>query len=148
MSSLTIFIDGGSRGNPGDSGYGIHIVDEKGQTQAEIYGYLGRQTNNFAEYHGLLEALKYARKVKPEKVTILSDSELLVRQIRGIYRVKSPTLKPLHAQAMSMIANLPNFKIRHIPREQNAEADRLANEAMTTHQTAIKTTEVQSAQKS
>lgn len=138
MKDLRFFIDGGSRGNPGESGYGIHIVDTTGATVADIFGYLGTQTNNFAEYHGLLEALKFARKQKLDRLTILSDSQLLVRQIRGIYRVKSPTLKPLHSEAMRMIAGFRHFKIIHIPRKENIEADKLANLAMTTRATNVR----------
>jgi ribonuclease HI len=112
------------------------MLGKDGQALAEIYGYLGIQTNNFAEYQGLLEALKFARKLKLDKIEVRSDSELLVRQILGRYRVKSPTLKPLHAQAMHLIADLKQFSIMHVPREMNREADRLANEAISTRKTA------------
>ena len=136
MKSAIFYIDGGSRGNPGEAGYGIYVLGKDDQALAEIYGYLGIQTNNFAEYQGLLEALKFARKLNLDSIEIRSDSELLVRQIQGSYRVKSPTLKPLHEQAKRLIAGIKQFSIKHVRREMNKEADRLANEAMDTRKTA------------
>jgi ribonuclease HI len=122
--------DGGARGNPGPAGYGVAIDDQTGRKIARLSEYLGHQTNNFAEYQGLIAALEYALQHGPKALQVISDSELLVRQIKGIYKVKNPTLKDLHARATELIAQLEWFSIGHALREHNQEADRLANEAM------------------
>jgi ribonuclease HI len=122
--------DGGARGNPGPAGYGVVIKDESGKKVAALSEYLGHQTNNFAEYQGLIAALEYAIKNGPKALKLISDSELLVRQIKGIYKVKNAVLQDLHARAKELIAQLDWFSIGHAFREQNQEADRLANEAM------------------
>ena len=122
--------DGGARGNPGPAGYGVVIKDESGRTVAALSEYLGHQTNNFAEYQGLIAALEYAIKHGPKALKLISDSELLVRQIKGIYKVKNAVLQDLHARAKELIAQLDWFSIGHAFREQNQEADQLANEAM------------------
>ena len=122
--------DGGARGNPGPDGYGVVIKDESGKKVAALSEYLGHQTNNFAEYQGLIAALEYAVKTGPKALKLVSDSELLVRQIKGIYKVKNAVLQDLHARAKELIAQLDWFSIGHAFREQNQEADRLANEAM------------------
>jgi len=122
--------DGGARGNPGPAGYGVVIRDESGSKVAELSEYLGHQTNNFAEYQGLIAALEYALQHGPKALKLISDSELLVRQIKGIYKVKNPTLQDLHSRAKELIRQLEWFSIGHALREQNQDADRLANEAM------------------
>lgn len=122
--------DGGARGNPGPAGYGVVIQDQSGHTVASLSEYLGHQTNNFAEYQGLIAALEYAVKHGPKALKLISDSELLVRQIKGIYKVKNAALKDLHARAKELIAQLEWFSIGHALREHNQEADRLANQAM------------------
>ncbi len=122
--------DGGARGNPGPAGYGVVIQDQAGKKVAHLSEYLGHQTNNFAEYQGLIAALEYALQHGPKALKLISDSELLVRQIKGIYKVKNATLKDLHGRAKELIAQLDWFSIGHALREQNQEADRLANEAM------------------
>ncbi len=122
--------DGGARGNPGPAGYGVVIKDESGRKVAALSEYLGHQTNNFAEYQGLIAALEYAREHGPKALKVISDSELLVRQIKGIYKVKHPVLQDLHARAKELIARLDWFSIGHALREHNQEADQLANEAM------------------
>jgi ribonuclease HI len=122
--------DGGARGNPGPAGYGVVIEDQAGANIARLSEYLGHQTNNFAEYQGLIAALEYALQYGPKALKLISDSELLVRQIKGIYKVKNATLKELHARATELIAQLEWFSIGHALREHNQEADRLANEAM------------------
>jgi ribonuclease HI len=122
--------DGGARGNPGPAGYGVVIEDESGRNVAELSEYLGHQTNNFAEYQGLIAALEYAVEHGPKAIKLISDSELLVRQIKGIYKVKNATLKDLHTRAKELIAQLEWFSIGHALREHNQEADRLANDAM------------------
>lgn len=127
---LVAHSDGGARGNPGPSGYGVVIKDESGRKVAALSEYLGHQTNNFAEYQGLIAALEYALKHGPKALKLISDSELLVRQIKGIYKVKNATLQDLHARAKELIKQLDWFSIGHALREHNQEADRLANEAM------------------
>ena len=122
--------DGGARGNPGPAGYGVVIKDQSGRKVAALSEYLGHQTNNFAEYQGLIAALEYALQHGPKALKLISDSELLVRQIKGIYKVKNATLQDLHARAKELIAKLEWFSIGHALREHNQEADRLANEAM------------------
>ena len=122
--------DGGARGNPGPAGYGVVIKDESGKKVAALSEYLGHQTNNFAEYQGLIAALEYAVKTGPKALKLISDSELLVRQIKGIYKVKNAVLQDLHARAKELIAQLDWFSIGHAFREQNQEADHLANAAM------------------
>ena len=122
--------DGGARGNPGPAGYGVVVKDEAGRRVASLSEYLGHQTNNFAEYQGLIAALEYALQHGPKALKVISDSELLVRQIKGIYKVKNAALKDLYARAKELIAQLVWFSIGHALREHNQEADQLANEAM------------------
>jgi ribonuclease HI len=122
--------DGGARGNPGPAGYGVVIQDEAGKRLAALSQYLGHQTNNFAEYQGLIAALEYAVKNGHKSLKVISDSELLVRQIKGIYKVKNATLQDLHARAKELIRQLDWFSIGHALREHNKEADHLANAAM------------------
>src|SRR5579864_109877 len=126
---LIAHTDGGARGNPGPAGYGVVIEDETGRKVATLSEYLGHQTNNFAEYQGLIGALEYALE-HGKALKVISDSELLVRQIKGIYKVKNPTLQDLHGRAKELIQQLEWFSIGHALREHNREADQLANEAM------------------
>ncbi len=127
---LVSFIDGGARGNPGPAGYGVVIEDELGRPVAELSEFLGRQTNNYAEYSGLLAALNYSLRHGFKALKVVSDSELMVKQINGQYKVSSPTLKELHDRATKLIDQLDYFEIKHVLREKNREADRLANLAM------------------
>src|SRR6266550_1297330 len=127
---LVAYSDGGARGNPGPAGYGVVIKDETGKKIAELSQYLGHQTNNVAEYQGLIAALEYAIKHGYKALKVISDSELLVRQIKGIYKVKNSVLKDLHARAKELIAKLEWFSIEHVLRGKNSEADQLANDAM------------------
>jgi ribonuclease HI len=127
---LVAFSDGGARGNPGPSGYGVVIQDEAGRKVAALSEYLGHQTNNFAEYQGLIAALDYAVTNGHKALKVISDSELLVRQIKGIYKVKNAALQDLHGRAKELIAQLTWFSIGHVLRGHNEEADRLANAAM------------------
>ena len=127
---LIAYTDGGARGNPGPAGFGVVIQDETGQKVAALSQYLGHQTNNFAEYQGLIAALEYAVEHGHKSLKVISDSELLVRQIKGIYKVKNPTLQDLYTRARQLIRQLDSFAIDHVLRGKNAEADRLANEAM------------------
>jgi ribonuclease HI len=123
-------IDGGARGNPGPAGYGVLLEDRAGRKLAELSHFLGPRTNNFAEYSGLIAALEYAAANPPRAVKVLSDSELLVKQMRGEYKVKSPELRPLYEKARALSHRLEWFAIEHVARRENREADRLANRAM------------------
>ena len=127
---LIAHTDGGARGNPGPAGYGVVMQDEQGKKVAALSRYLGHQTNNFAEYQALIAALEYVVQHEPKALRVISDSELLVRQIKGIYKVKEPTLRDLHARASELIAQLDWFDIGHVLRGHNREADQLANAAM------------------
>ncbi len=122
--------DGGARGNPGPAGYGALIQDNKGNVLAELSEFLGIRTNNFAEYSGLLGCLQYAIDHDYSRLRVVSDSELMVKQIQGKYKVNSPDLKPLWQEARNRIARLDAFEITHALRHKNKDADRLANEAM------------------
>jgi ribonuclease HI len=123
-------IDGGSRGNPGPASYGVVIRDPRGEIVARLKKYIGRTSNNVAEYYGLIAALDYAQSNHVRALRIESDSELMVKQMRGQYKVKSADLKPLFERAKKMSQAIPAFRIDHVYREQNKEADALANEAM------------------
>ena len=128
--ALIAHIDGGARGNPGPSGYGVLIEDASGKRVDGLSRYLGHHTNNHAEYMGLLAALEYALGHGHRALKVYSDSELMVRQIQGRYKVRSPGLLDLYQQAKSLIARLGWFNIEHVLREKNREADELANRAM------------------
>jgi ribonuclease HI len=122
--------DGGARGNPGPAGYGALIQDHEGMVLAELSEFLGIRTNNYAEYSGLLGCLQYALDHHYPRLRVVSDSELMVKQIQGKYKVNSPDLKPLWQEAKNRIAKLEKFEITHALRHKNKDADRLANEAM------------------
>ena len=127
---LIAHIDGGARGNPGPAGYGVAVADSSGKAIAELSEYLGHRTNNYAEYSGLLGALEYCIKHEERALKVISDSELMVKQLNGEYKVKSPELKLLYDRAHIMIRQLEWFRAEHVLREKNRVADRLANEAM------------------
>ena len=123
-------IDGGSRGNPGPAAYGVVIRDGRGEIVAKLKKYIGRMTNNVAEYYGLIAAMDYAQSHSIRVLHIESDSELLVKQMRGQYKVKSEDLRPLFERAKKMSQAFDSFRIEHVYREQNREADALANKAL------------------
>ena len=123
-------IDGGSRGNPGPAAWAVAVLDERGMRTEGHAGTIGRATNNVAEYTALLEALHLAAERGAHDVEILADSELVVRQIQGLYRVKNEQLKPLYLEAQRRIAGLRSFRIVHVRRRDNKEADRLVNLAL------------------
>ncbi len=129
-ASLKVHTDGASRGNPGEAGIGVLIEDESGRIIREIRRYIGTATNNQAEYAALITALRAAREINAGSVTVFADSELLVKQVKGEYKVKHPQLQPLYAEAKELISGLRKFSITHVPREKNAHADALANEAI------------------
>ncbi len=127
---VTAFCDGGSRGNPGPAGYGVWIESADGSPLAELAEFIGIRTNNVAEYSGLLAALDWAVAHGASELRVVSDSELMVKQMKGQYSVKSPDLKPLYEEAKRRVAKLGRFEMQHVLRGKNKEADRLANEAM------------------
>jgi ribonuclease HI len=127
---ITAHCDGGARGNPGPAGYGAVVTGPNGELLAELSEFLGFRTNNYAEYSGLLAVLQYALTHNHPRLRVVSDSELMVKQIQGKYKVNSPDLKPLWQEAKSRIARLKGFEISHALRHKNKDADRLANEAM------------------
>jgi ribonuclease HI len=131
--SIVANIDGGARGNPGPAAFGVVARNAKNEIVAEWGEYLGTQTNNVAEYSGLLAALDYAVRQKHTSLKILSDSELLVKQMRGEYKVKNPQLKDLFDRAQALKRKLEHFAIEHVRREQNREADRLVNKILDGH---------------
>ncbi len=130
LPAFQVNIDGGSRGNPGPAAYGVVIRDPKGEIIARLKKFIGKATNNVAEYFGLIAALDYADTHGIRALRILSDSELMVKQMRGQYKVKSEDLRPLFERARKMSQTLESFRIDHVYREQNSEADALANQAM------------------
>jgi len=130
VKSLVLYIDGAARGNPGPAGIGAVIFDENDNVMAEIHEYIGETTNNVAEYQALIRGLKEAGGYAPVAIAIYSDSQLLVRQITGVYRVRHPNLLPLHQEALALLRGFANFQINHIPREKNKRADKLANKGI------------------
>jgi ribonuclease HI len=127
---ITAHCDGGARGNPGPAGYGAEVTDASGRVIAELSEFLGIRTNNYAEYSGLLASLQYALDNHHPRLKVISDSELMVKQIQGKYKVNSPDLKPLWQEAKNRIAKLEAFEIAHALRHKNKAADALANQAM------------------
>lgn len=135
MQKVVIFTDGGARGNPGPAAAGAVIFDEKGKVLKEVSDYLGETTNNVAEYEALLRVLHAAQNLFGEElknitVDIKMDSELIVRQINGVYKVKEPSLKERYIQIKELLKNMPNATFTHVRREQNKHADKLVNEAI------------------
>ena len=127
---LIIYFDGASRGNPGRAGAGIWITDGEGRKVSEVSRYLGHKTNNQAEYWALLLGLREAKRLGRKSLHIFTDSELVERQIKGIYRVRDLDLKALHRAVLQNLKTFSSVEIESIPREENREADRLANEAI------------------
>src|SRR6185437_11033606 len=123
-------VDGASRGNPGPASYPVVLYGPDGKTKFQVGKYLGRATNNVAEYYGLITALDYALSQGIDRLLVRSDSELMVRQMQGRYKVNSADLKPLHERARKLSRGLAHFAIEHVRREQNREADELANIAL------------------
>jgi len=135
---IAAYIDGGARGNPGPAGYGVRVEDPDGVLLDELHGGLGIATNNIAEYNGLLAALRWAIHHGETSVHIRADSELLVKQMRGEYRVKNEGLKPLFLQACALIRQIGDVRFEHVRREFNTEADRLSNLGMDEAELALK----------
>lgn len=128
MKTVRIFTDGASRGNPGPAGIGVVVSD--GKREIEISRPIGRTTNNVAEYRALIAGLELARELKAETVELYTDSELLVKQIKGLYRVRDRKLQGLWQEVVRLLSHFKSYSIIHIPREENTRADRLANQAL------------------
>ncbi len=128
--AYTANIDGAARGNPGPAAYGVVVRRPDGKTHESLGKYIGRTTNNVAEYYALIAALDYAAASGIRRLRVFSDSQLIVNQIKGIYKVKHPDLRPLHERAKKQAASLESFTIQYVPREQNRDADDLANAAL------------------
>jgi len=129
-SVLSVFTDGAARGNPGHAGMGVVVLDETGSVVAEWNGYLGQCTNNVAEYTALLSAVEKVAGMEPAEVRFHLDSELVVKQLNGLYRVKDEKMKQLFARVQTALRRIPLYRFTHVVREKNARADRLANEAI------------------
>jgi ribonuclease HI len=127
---ITAYFDGGARGNPGPAGYGVHIVDALGNVLSEQHGSLGTATNNIAEYRGLIAALQWAVEHHVSPLVVKGDSQLIIEQMRGNYKVKNEGLKPLYLQARMLVMQIGDVRFEHVPREQNKDADRLSNIGM------------------
>ncbi len=127
---ILIYTDGASRGNPGKAGIGVVICDGEHNVLDEIAEYIGEATNNVAEYRALIRGLERALEYHPLEVEIFCDSELVVKQMNGQYKVKAPSILPLHREARKLIGKLPAWRLQYIPREENVQADALANEAI------------------
>ncbi len=127
---LVLHVDGGARGNPGPAAVGVVISDADGDVVEEIAERIGVATNNVAEYRAVLRGIERARQLGAREVEIVGDSELIARQLTGVYRVKHPALKPLHAQAVGALRGFDRWTVRTVPREQNAGADALVNQAL------------------
>lgn len=127
---LILYIDGASRGNPGPAGIGVVIMTSRRKKVQEIYRYLGETTNNIAEYQALINGLEEAARLGPDEVVIHMDSELVVKQMNGEYRVKDAGMKELFDRALILLKKFKAFEIRHIDREKNKDADKLANKAI------------------
>jgi ribonuclease HI len=130
MRRIVVNVDGGSRGNPGPAAIAAVASDGEGQILTDRAETIGETTNNVAEYKALLLGIDLARELEAEEAEFIGDSELIVRQVRGEYKVKKADLKPLHAAALAALKELPKWSIRNVPRELNAEADALVNEAL------------------
>jgi ribonuclease HI len=127
---VIVFTDGASRGNPGPASLGIYVTDRDHKVICEHGEKLGNQTNNFAEYTAVLRALMLAHECGAKRVLLKSDSELMVKQMTGIYKVKSPVIQPLHRQCVDLMKKFELVKFEHVRREYNTDADRIANEAL------------------
>jgi ribonuclease HI len=127
---LVVHVDGGARGNPGPAAVGAVLSTPEGEVVDEASAVIGEATNNVAEYRGLLLGLERARALGASEVAVINDSELVARQVSGVYRVKHADLKPLHHQALAMLDSFERWSVRSVPREQNARADELVNRAL------------------
>jgi len=127
---VLVWSDGAARGNPGPAGAGAVITDPEGRVLERYGRFLGKQTNNYAEYQGLLLGLQKAMELGAREVGVRADSQLLIRQLEGKYRVRNAGLKPLHEQALKLLRSFEKFDLRHVPREENFNADEMSNRAI------------------
>jgi ribonuclease HI len=127
---VTVHVDGGARGNPGPAAIGVVISDDGGGVLDEVGERIGVATNNVAEYKAVLRGIERAEALGAREVELVNDSELIAKQLTGAYKVKHPAMKPLHEQAMAALRGFDSWRIRSVPRAQNADADRLVNEAL------------------
>ncbi|MDP3995297.1 MAG: ribonuclease HI family protein [bacterium] len=127
---LTIHTDGGARGNPGPAGIGAVLADQAGSTVKEVSEYIGKATNNQAEYQALIRALEEAKKLGAADISVLMDSELIIKQIKGEYKVRDKGLQPLFVKAWNLLQGFSSFSVRHVPRAKNKRADELVNKAL------------------
>ena len=125
-----IYVDGGSRGNPGPAGIGVVIQDANKKKLKEVWKYIGEATNNIAEYTALVHGLEEARDLKADEIVVYMDSELVIKQLSGEYKVKSSDLRPLFEKALGLLDNFKSYEAKHIGREKNKEADKLVNKAL------------------
>jgi len=130
MKKLVLYVDGGSRGNPGPAGVGVVVLDERGKKLKELNKYLGIATNNIAEYSAVIYGLQEALIEKADEVVLNLDSELVAQQLKGEYRVKNSNIKPLAEQALHLMGGFKKIDIKHIGREKNKDADKLVNKAI------------------
>lgn len=130
ISRVRLYSDGAARGNPGLAGAGAVLVEPSGQVVDRLGKFLGTQTNNFAEYMGLLLGLRRAKELGVREVEVFADSELMIRQLGGRYQVKSPSLRPLYEEALKLLNNFERVKLVHVPREMNRAADEMSNQAI------------------
>jgi len=130
VRALRVFSDGAARGNPGPAGAGAVLALPSGEVVERLGLFLGRQTNNYAEYMGAILGLRRAHTLGAEEVELVADSQLLIRQLGGQYRVKSPTLRPLYQELQQLLARFRRHQLSHVPREENLEADAMSNRAI------------------
>lgn len=130
MKKISLYVDGGSRGNPGPAGIGVVVLDEKGKTLKEFSKYIGVATNNIAEYYAVIYGLQEALIERADEIKLNLDSELVAQQLKGEYRVKNQNIKPLFLQVLHLMSGFNKVDIKHIPREKNKEADKLVNKAI------------------
>lgn len=138
MSRLILYTDGASKGNPGDAGIGVVIAAEDGTVLREIADYIGTTTNNVAEYAALVRGLREAIDMGATEVELSTDSELMARQLTGVYRVKSPNLKPLYEEAVELLRCFRKVSVSHVVRELNKRADQLANDGIKKHNNSLR----------
>ncbi|HEX4386150.1 MAG TPA: ribonuclease HI family protein [Myxococcales bacterium] len=129
-TAMRVFSDGAARGNPGPAGAGAVLTDSKGNVLARLGRYLGRQTNNVAEYQGLLIGLRRAQEMGAPEIEVRADSQLMIRQLKGEYAVRNAALKPLHAEALRLLRSFGKYGLQHIPRAENSLADEMSNRAI------------------
>jgi ribonuclease HI len=139
VRAIRLFTDGAARGNPGPAGLGLVIEDAEGMRLWGGCRYIGTATNNQAEYQAVIEGLRKAAEWNPDRLEVYLDSQLVVEQLAGRYRVKNADLRPLHSQAQALLASFPEFTVVHVPREKNRGADALANRAIDEHEKDRKT---------